>query len=596
MDHIRIIAALSALMAVLAPTGAFAAETPDLDAIVEFAEDHAEARLEGAGVPGLVFVAVDASGAARGLALGDADPLVDRPMGLDTPLRVGSISKPVTAAIALELADRDGIDLDHPVDRYLETSLDDRFGPASTIRSLLAHRGGHADAILGSHHPGRSTPVDLDAWAERVAPRAIAPDVVASYSSVGYTLVGAAVAGATGADFDDAARELLFDPVGMTAATFRNPPPADVAVGHRMDGTRYALDAPDLWPAAGLVASADDIGGFMAALLSGSGPLAATTRDGLLTLRGAAPEIRGATLGLTEWTHAGRRLLYHEGNGIGTTSRLILLPDAGLGIFTAVNAEAMVGLGDPSPATRLLRDLHEQVVARFAPGAGALPPPTVIDGATPASDLAGVYVPTRVDLDSLMRLEALVSQTEVVETDGGVVFGDRVLQEAGPGRYRSGNRTVVFVQGPDGVPAATLGGTASYRRAALWERMDVNLAVLGGALGSLIVGAALAMAGGPRRLRILGLSTVAAWLTAIGTLGAGMATARVMDLFTGPTPSLRVAGVASVVALVASGALGWSAIEARSGTRRRHWIGALAAATAGVVLAGWFTVWGISPL
>ena len=58
----------------------------------------------------------------------------------------------LTAALGLELAADGHIDLDVPVDTYLDVDLTDRYGPASTLRQLLQHRGGYPDAFVGSHH------------------------------------------------------------------------------------------------------------------------------------------------------------------------------------------------------------------------------------------------------------------------------------------------------------------------------------------------------------------------------------------------------------------------------------------------------------
>lgn len=540
---------------------------------------YAEERMEESGVPGLVFAMVDANGVVTTETFGLADVSNGREMTPETPLRVGSISKPVTAALALELEARGKVDLDEPVDTYLDVDLTDRYGQASTIRQLLQHRGGYPDAFVGSHHLEADDARDLDDWVKSLADRAIAPNVVASYSSVGYTLAGAAIAGAMESDFAEVADRALFEPLGMTGSTFARWVPADVAVGYSWnDGafTPYPVDTPDLVPGAGLVTTGRDIGRFMSALLSQDSALSEATRQGLLMPAGPYPGLRAYTTGLTEWRYKTRSALYHEGNGIGTTNRMTVLTEERVGFFTSVNGEAMVGMGDPSPQTLFIRDLHEMLVEEFYPGPFSFDAP-VAQGNGEVSDVRpGAYVPSRLDTGSVLRLEALVSQFAVDGDEEGMLFLD----------------------GPEGLTYATTGGTGSYREAAWWETIGFNLSAIGGSIVLAIAGsiAAARMARGP--VRWLTLLTGGLSVVFVGTLGYGMATIEVMDLFTGlPTP-IRAAQAAIAGALVSATALATVYVTA---ARKRDPRTGLTLATSAVVLAAftlgsWSWVWQVLPI
>ncbi|MEL7158180.1 MAG: serine hydrolase domain-containing protein [Actinomycetota bacterium] len=580
-------------------------QTPAAE-VADFVQAYAEANMDTAGVPGMVFIQVDGPDLVTAAAYGMADVEHDRPMTVDTPLRVGSISKPVTAALAFELAARGMIDPDAPVDRYLEVDLSDRHGPASTIRQLLNHRGGYPDAVLGSHRTGADGARSLEEWIETVPPRPVAPGTVASYSSVGYTVAGAALAAAAGQDFDTVAETHLFQPLGMTGATFTQPPPPSVAVGYR--GTPGALapvplDEAELVPGAGLTATATDLGAFMVSLLDpDAGGLDPATRDSLLTVSADDPQQRGLTAGLAEWRTDQRAVLYHEGNGLGTTNRMMLLPDEGVGYFTAVNGAALTGMGDPSTQNRFVRELHAQIIERFHPEPSDLPRSSApVISRPPIDEVAGVYLPTRIDPDSMLRLEALVAQFEVASTPDGIRWQGKPYEAVAgdpAGTYRHDERTVVFVEGADGVTYASTGGTGSYREAAWWETTRFNLLLVLGSVAMAGVALAVGFAGTTGPIRWAMVVTGSAIVAFVAVLGYAIGTVEAMDLFTGPTVAMRLAQVAAA-ALV--GATVLLAVTIGLGVRSPERHGRTLAAGAGLVIAGvtmsaWAWQWNVLPI
>lgn len=582
MAATRIIGGVVAMALVLLMATPAEAADPDL---IRLAEDWASERMDQAHVPGLV-VAVVEDGEARFLALGDADPTTGRPMTPEIPLRLGSISKPVTATLALGLASDGVVDLDRPVDAYLHADLSDRLGPASTIRQLLQHRGGYPDVIVGTHHPDRPAP-DLARWVHGLGDRSLAPGVVASYSSVGYTLAGAALEAATGRPFAELAEERVFDPLGMDGASFEPAPPADVAVGHRWTGERleaFPLDTVELQAGVALTGSGRDMAAFMAGVLDEQGPLPEEVRRGLLEPAGPGWGLRPHSTGLTEWRSDAGAAWYHEGNGIGTTSRMALLPDRGIGVFAAVNGEALDGLGGPSSQTEFLRGLHEVLLGAV----GGDPSRALADAGAGTARVAepGRYVPTRVDPDSVLRLEALVDQFEVrVDGDAAVLGDDRFLRTDDTS-YVAGARRVVFIEGPD-TTYATFGGTSSYRIAEWWETLPANVVALAVALVALLGGSFAVFVGRPDRWLVgtTAVTSVGA-VAMIGLLGLTVAGLDVMAVFTGPTPGLVAAAVAGWVVAVGAAATAVAAVMTDRGR-----VAGLTVATGAAVIAGWAAVW-----
>ncbi len=157
-----------------------------------------------------------------------------------------SISKPVTAALALQLVDEGRFDLDADVNGYLSAW---RVPPNAfthtepvTLRWLLSHMAGTTVHGFGGFPPGEALPTLLDVLHGR--PPAKTPPVQVNkrpgassrYSGGGTLVVQLMLEEATGQDFATLARERLFTPLGMTRTTFENPLPEvyrdNAAVGH----------------------------------------------------------------------------------------------------------------------------------------------------------------------------------------------------------------------------------------------------------------------------------------------------------------------------------------------------------------------------
>ncbi|MEM9460719.1 MAG: serine hydrolase domain-containing protein [Myxococcota bacterium] len=113
------------------------------------------------------------------------------PLDSTTVLGIGSITKLVTAPLAITIAERHGIDLDEPLTRALP-----EFTIAPTLRGLLTHTAGLRDpepaALLAAG----------DAW-PRVLAEHRRPSGDHVYANAGYLLVGRWLEDTTGRPFAD---------------------------------------------------------------------------------------------------------------------------------------------------------------------------------------------------------------------------------------------------------------------------------------------------------------------------------------------------------------------------------------------------------
>lgn len=168
---------------------------------------------------------------------GLADTVKKTPVTTKTVFSAGSISKLVTAIIALRLVERGKLSLDAPINTHLTSwkIKDNDFTRQQpvTLRMLLSHTAGTSQSSYFGYVPAKKvlpTVVQIlsgDSLAE------VNPVVVNSqpgkefrYSGGGYMVVQMAIMDALMADFASIANEEIFKPLRMRNSTFVQPLPS----------------------------------------------------------------------------------------------------------------------------------------------------------------------------------------------------------------------------------------------------------------------------------------------------------------------------------------------------------------------------------
>jgi CubicO group peptidase (beta-lactamase class C family) len=258
---------------------------------------------------------------------GYADRERNIPVTNETQFRIGSVSKPLTAAGVALLYQQGKLDLDAPVQRYVP-SFPGKGYPITT-RQLAGHLSGmrnyRGDEPLLNRRFNRV--LDGLALFERDS-LLFPPGTRFGYSSPGWILISAVVEGASGQDFLGYMSRAVFAPLGMTHTA---PDRTDSVIPHRTHFydadsaagfvTAPAVDNSYKWASGGFLSSAEDLVKFGSALLE-PGFLNAPSLDLLFTSqKTTAGEATGYGVGWFVTTDGlGHRWVFHGGSSIGGTA------------------------------------------------------------------------------------------------------------------------------------------------------------------------------------------------------------------------------------------------------------------------------------
>lgn len=198
----------------------------------------------------------------------------------ETPFRVGSISKPFTAVMILQLVDEGAIDLDAPLQTYLP---DTAVGADATIRSLLSHQSGipnytdqpdfYSDVVAT-----RDVTLTPDQVLAYVADTTSGTVGQFSYSNTNYVLLGQLVEAVGEQPLNEALQSRVARPLGLANTSFVGgevSTPADLAGGWSLGVSSGEKQAPyesiasSAWAAGALVSTATDLRTFMEGLFAG---------------------------------------------------------------------------------------------------------------------------------------------------------------------------------------------------------------------------------------------------------------------------------------------------------------------------------------
>jgi CubicO group peptidase (beta-lactamase class C family) len=436
--------------------------------VVGVAGASLEERMAALDVPAVSIAVIQDFEIAWAKAYGVADPATGRVADTDTLFQAASISKPVTATAVHRLVESGTLDLDTPVNTYLESwklpGNELTSATPVTLRMLLSHTGGTTvsgfpgyeptDAIptlqqvLDGSRPANTPPIRVD----------IPPGETFRYSGGGTTIVQQILIDVVGKPFPELMQEMVLAPAGMTNSAFDQPLAADraenAATAHR--GGDGSGDTSHVYPelaAAGLWTTPTDLSRFAIAIQR-----SVRGDEGALLGRKTALEMLTpvkdyAALGFFKVEGRDGAYYGHGGGNYGFRCQLIFHPDDGYGAVVMTNGSG----GD---------ELYDEVlnaIARVYGWQGYLPEEIhpIELGEDELENFTGRY---RIGPDRVAVLSA----------GDGVLLHREVLRPdvipfypVAPDTFRYSRRTLTFVRGDDG----RVEGVESQPPGISWDRL-----------------------------------------------------------------------------------------------------------------------------
>ena len=276
---------------------------------------------------------------------GYADIENKSPATKDSMYRLASVTKPMTAAAILLLAEQGKLSLDDEVQKHVPYFPKKKY--PVTIRYLLGHIGGISHyrnyAVEGHIREPKNTKESIaifQDW-ELVAE----PGTRFNYTSYGYNLLGAVIEGASGLSYGDYMRKHIWNPLGMKTIVMDDPRrivPGRVR-GYEIENGRLAnsefVNISSRFAAGGTRASVIDMLRFGKGISEGK-ILSEESRkfmfDSMVTKKGERT-FYGAGIGVSPIN--GRFTLAHSGSQQETATHLFIFPSRKLVIAVAANLE-----------------------------------------------------------------------------------------------------------------------------------------------------------------------------------------------------------------------------------------------------------------
>lgn len=328
--------------------------------------------------PGLVYGIVRAGAPAYVRGIGVQDQESQTPVSAETVFRIASLTKSFTALAVLNLRDGGLLDLESPAISIVPELkvIPQAVAEAGTgtspvrLRQLLSHTAG-----LVTDDPWADRQLDMSesefsAYLARGIPLAQSPGEAFDYSNTGYAVLGRVISNTSKQPYQDYISQILFKPLAMTSTFWemRDVPASQRAVGYSWVDDHYeaqpALADGAFGAMAGIWTSANDYGRFVAWLLAAWSDRP-TQMEGSVNPRSAREAGHGVTFSQMAlrpdgppggpggnpcpvvWMYGAGfyavsdcelgTMLRHPGGLPGFGSQVLLLPEAGVGIFAFAN-------------------------------------------------------------------------------------------------------------------------------------------------------------------------------------------------------------------------------------------------------------------
>jgi len=316
------------------------------------------------GLLGISIAVVDADGTLYTAYTGHmgtstASPKIQK----NSLFRVASVTKPMTTAILLKLAEEGRLNLSDRFHDHYPSAMPN--GDIMTIRQMLSHTAGIFDHLNASSfwgHPSR-TPTKVWSIDEIIGFAAtngsrFSPGAAYGYSNTGFCALGGIIEGMTEQSLREAFDSVLFDPLGLEESVYDDFSGASNTIENLAFNSRsYEYHLSSACAAGAVAATASDVARFGWHLYGGR--YVDTSLSGLMS-ENIGARLGGSNYGLGTriWTVAG--IPHHGHTGALMDYRNILMYIPSLDISIAMHTHQVHSGWFP-----LTDDVFEYVVDNF---------------------------------------------------------------------------------------------------------------------------------------------------------------------------------------------------------------------------------------
>lgn len=350
----------------------------------------ARASFGQASTPGAV-VGVSSPEGTWTAAYGVAAPATGEPMEVGVRTRIGSVTKPFTATLILQLAEEGQLSLEDPIADYVQGIPN---GEDITLRHLADMTSGVASYTRSTAFTDRFfadpetafTPEELVAVGVSESPL-FAPGEQFDYSNTNYILLGLVIEQVTGQSVGEVLEERIFDPLGLDETVWPGDStemPDPYAQGFTLQGDTATPEAPanathwnPTWgaTAGALISDMDDLLIYGRAMGTGHGLLEPETQRERLTSFQPPEDGYGLGFGCIDgWVgHTGTQPGYNTTVYYDTTTDTTVVVQATSDIASGDCPESPVLADDPrtlpcaTPATRIFAEVSTALGHTFTP-------------------------------------------------------------------------------------------------------------------------------------------------------------------------------------------------------------------------------------
>ena len=335
------------LITFVAPALSFQLQANSYEGAIQKARRFMQDSLKASRIPGASITVSIKGKVVWSQGFGYADLEQNVPVTPQTKFRVGSVSKPLTAAALGLLYDEGKINLDTLIQAYVPSFPRKRF--PITLRELAGHIAGirhyrGEEMLLARRFP--SVESGLTIFKDDTL--LFEPKTHFSYSSYAWNLISAAIEGASKEDFLAFMRSRVFQRLGManTVPDYTDSIIARRARWYTEDTLKNILNAPYVdnsykWAGGGFLSTTDDLVKFGNSMMNASLLKASTIRmmftpqklkNGTETQYGIGWFIRR--------DNKQRLVVSHTGGSIGGTAHLLLYPEQDVVVALLVNSDS----------------------------------------------------------------------------------------------------------------------------------------------------------------------------------------------------------------------------------------------------------------